>query len=382
MLFPFGSKEVKLNVRIGTTSPIYVPRIEEAPAVNPGDYFWIKVHSAQAAFRGSPFEKAKGLVVTSKINLNHQLLGEEEIYAIQRSREVKKGQAEQLGLSSNLVSLVPATMPRVTVVVEFLLDKENNLAKLGDVINGDGFLTALSLAPGAAAVAKTVGGLAKDMIAAFVPAEEREPILEFAGDFNLGGGASTDALRDGYYAILGTRDDKNPLPGSIAELAITPSALLVAGQEVTQWSYVVLDVTRLPARTREMSAGAPWDAKLATAESTLRDVVDDPFAEPQALKEAWDKCKALLQEARTLLLADANYTTAEANDICRTVYKSCADMVRSGAKAGLEADTQADRRALSIPLDDAELDQQVAAYDAEAQVARHVLREAKMLGEG
>jgi hypothetical protein len=382
MPLPFGQHEAKPNVRIGTTSPIFVPRGPDSLLVNPGDYYWIKVHSAQAAYRGSIFDKPKGMVVTSKVNLNHALLGNEEVYAIQRTREVKKGSAEQLGLSSNLVSLVPATMPRVSVAIEFILDKESNLAKLGDVINGDGFLTVLSLAPGAAAVAKTVGGLAKDIIKTFVPAEERAPILQFAGDFNVGTTDQGDALRDGYYVILGSCDDKNPLPASTATLGLGATALLVDGAEATQWSYVVLDVTRLPARTREMSAGALWDGKLATAESTLREAVEDPFAEPQAIQEAWGKCKALLQEARTLLLADPNYTTAEAEDICRAAYKSCADMVRGGAKAGLEADTEADRAALSIPLDDAVLDKQVAAYDAEAEVAKRVLRENKMLKEG
>ena len=113
----------------GTTSPIFVAGEPESPWVQPGEYFWYP-DSAEAAFRGSIFEKAKQLVITSRVNLHHAALGNEEVYAIQRSRAVKKNQAEQLGLSTNLVSLVPATMSHVSVSIEFLLDKENHLAEL------------------------------------------------------------------------------------------------------------------------------------------------------------------------------------------------------------------------------------------------------------
>jgi hypothetical protein len=373
----FGKQENKVNPRVGTTPPIYVGRSPDAPFVNPGDYYWIKVHCAQAAYRGSIFEKTKGLVVTSKINLNHPLLGNEEVSAIQRSREVKKGTAEQLGLSSNLVSLVPATMPRVSIAIAFILDTENNLAKLGDLINGDSFLTVLSLAPGVAAVAKTISGLAKNIISTFVPAEERQPILQFAGDFNLGAGAG-NALREGYYVILGTCDEMNPLPGSQSNFSVNSTALLVGGQEVTQWSYVVLDVVRLPARTREMSGGAIWDIKLATAESTLRDAIEDPFVEPETIQAAWVKCKTLLQEARTLLLVDPNYTIQEAEDICRAVYKRCADLVRGGPKGVFESDTEADRRLMGI-TEQVNLEGVVAAYATRATAARQVLKDHKML---
>ena len=207
----FGTSD-PVRVKTGTTSPIYIPRTAGPVQVNPGDYFWIKVHSAQAAFRGSFFEQIKQLVVTSKVNLNHPLLGNEDFHAIQRSREVKKNRAEQLGLSSNLVSLVPATMSHVSISIEFIIDKENSLAKMGNLVNDDSFLAAVSLAPGAVAVAKTVGGLAQKIIQTFIPAEQRQPILQFAGDFDVGGTAGASSLQDGYYAILGSRDEENPLP--------------------------------------------------------------------------------------------------------------------------------------------------------------------------
>jgi len=49
------------------------------------------------------------------------------------------------------------------------------------------------------------------VIQTFVPAQDQVPILQFAGDFDLGADTQT-GLRDGYYVILGTRDSRNPIP--------------------------------------------------------------------------------------------------------------------------------------------------------------------------
>jgi len=186
----FGRGNSPANVRTGTTAPMHVPRAGAPQTVKPGEYFIIKVHSAQAAFRGSIFEQVKQLVVTSRVNLHHAVLGNEEVYAIQRARDVHRDRAEQLGLSQNLIWLVPATMPHVSVSIEFILDKENRLAALTSLVNDDSFLRVVSLAPPAAAVAKSVGQLAQKIVQTFIPAEQRQPILQFSGDFNLAPGAT------------------------------------------------------------------------------------------------------------------------------------------------------------------------------------------------
>jgi hypothetical protein len=90
-------------------------------------------------------------------------------------------------------------MPNVTLSIAVLLVKKNRLALLGGLINSDSFFSALSLAPGASAVAKSVAGLADKVLQTFLPAEESKPILEFSGDFNI----ATATLQDCYYAILG-----------------------------------------------------------------------------------------------------------------------------------------------------------------------------------
>ena len=333
----FGKQSDSPTPKVGTTSLIFIPKAGSTGLVKPGEYFWIKIHSSQAAFRGSIFEQVKQLVVTSVVNLNHPLLGNEDIRAIQRTREVKKDAAVQLGLSSNLISLVPATMTHVSVSIDFILDKENNLAKLGALVNDDSFLAAISLAPGVAAVAKTVSGLAQKVIQTFIPAEERKPILQFSGDFNLSADADAKALRDGYYAILGSQDVRNPLPQATTNLVIDNSGLLLDGQPVPHLSYVVLEVGRSPERTRDLSEGAAWDAKLREAESIAQETADDPFADDSEKRDIWKKCVAVLLEARALLLTDPGYSPAEAQAIYKTVYKRCADLISGRGEAGLAA---------------------------------------------
>jgi len=314
---------------------------------------------------------------------------------LQRSRSVNRNRAEQLGLSQNLISLVPATMPHVTVSVDFILDKENSLAKLGSLINDDTFVSVVSLAPGAAAVAKTIGGLAQKVIQTFIPAQERQPILQFVGDFNLGAGASD--LADGYYAILGSRSTDDPIPMDLSRLEVAQDGLLLDGQPIPNLSYVVLDVTRLPVRTREANNGALWDKKLREAESAIQDVVDDPFADDARKREAWSKCGSLLQEARALLMADPNYAEGEAAAIYKTVYKQCADLVRGGPPAmmhrpadiqhatGLESkrfepDTLQARQALGISSDE-DIAAVAGEYAEQSAAVASVLKDAGLLSD-
>lgn len=340
-------------MKTGTTAPIYVPRNNASRPVRPGEYFIVKVLHAQAAFRGSIWQTVRQLLVTSKINLNHPLLGNEEFFGLQRSRQVKREEAVQLGLSSNLISLVPATMDRVSVSFEYVLDIENNLAKLGSLINDDSFLAVVSLAPGATAVAKTISSLAQKVIQSFIPANEQKPILQFAGDFNIS--AEGEDMRDGYYVILGSNDEYNPLPNPIPQLTVTDESLTVDGVPLTQLSYVVLNVLRVPARTRKLGANTAWDLKLREAERIIDESMDDPYADDEEKREVWSKCKLILREADALIMADPNYAPDEARDLVKSVYKQCADKVAGRGEyksvvkgATIQTDTPSDRAQLGL----------------------------------
>jgi hypothetical protein len=363
----------------GTTAPQYVARDANPRTARPGQtYFVVKVHSAQAVFAGSLWERVNRLIVTSQVALNHPSLGADPLRAIQRSREVRKDRAEQLGLSPNLVNLVPATMDRVSVSVEFILDKENRLAALGGLINDDAFLAAVSLAPGVALAARTLGALSQKILQTFLQPQERQPILQFSGDFNI----ATGDLRDGYYVLLGTRDERYPLPRPLPPLKVQDGDLFADGRPVTQWSYVVLDVRCLECRTRDLNDGAPWAAKLRQAEAVAQRLANDPLADAGERQRAQDECRDLLKEAQLLLLADANYLDGEARCIIKAAYAECSQQILgagpqpvSKGLAQAPPGRSADRAWLGIPADE-DLNAVRARYAEQVAAARRVISEA------
>lgn len=359
----------------GTTSPIYLPREGQSQAVEPGaGYFYVKIAGAQAAFTGRFWEQVRQLIVTSQVALNHAQLGPEPFNAIQRYRPVKPRQAEQLGLSPNLISVVPATMSHISLSVGFLLDKRNRLVDLGNLINDDTFIAAVSLAPGAAMVARTIGTLSQKLIQTFLDAEEREPILQFSGDFNLAG----NDLRDGYYVVLGTRDAENPLPSSTPSLTVQDGTLFMDGRVVTQLSYVIFDVRTLPVRTRALNDGAAWAEKLRRAEEVAQRVALDFTADQADRERAWQECKILLKEAQLLLLLDPNYLPGEAQDIVKQVYQKTTQHIfgpegLSPRKGFMPEETAAERAFFDIAPEE-NLETAVASYEEQVAAAQQVLR--------
>ena len=380
----FGKKDPKTYASIGTSPPIFVQRESEPQAVRPGqDDFFVQVHSAQAAFTGSIWERVKRLIVASQVNLNHPPLGSEGLRAIQRSRRVEKDRAEKLGLRPNLIDLVPAVMTHVSVSIEFILDTENRMAALANIINEDSFVAAVSLAPGASTVAKTVSVLAQKIIQAFMPVEERQPILQFSGDFDL----TARGMQEGYYVILGSRDERNPLPSPFPKLEVREGELLADGIPPTQLSYVILNIERTEARTRDLNGGAVWDHKLREAENEAQNISQDPLASADERRQAWDKFRYLIREAQVLLRADPNYLRHEAESIIKATYKTCSDLVsaeslerRFGTSIGdasrlWQPDAGSDRAFLGIATDE-DLDASLDLYARQVRNARRVLRNA------
>ena len=84
-------------------------------------------------------------------------------------------------------------MKHVSVSIEYLVDTKNYLKDIVGLIADKNLLSIVSLAPGTAMVAKTLGQLAEKMISTFVPAQERKPILQFSGDFDLAAGGLKEA---------------------------------------------------------------------------------------------------------------------------------------------------------------------------------------------
>jgi len=365
----------------GTTTPIYIPRSSTSKIIRPGEsYFRVKIYGAQAAFRGSLWERVQQLIIISQVGLNHPQLGTEPMCTLQRSRKVERERAEQLGLSPNLINLVPATMTHISISIEFVLDKQNRLSTLSGLINEDAFVAAISLAPGMATVARVISGLSQKILNTFLDPEERQAVLQFTGDFDL----ATGGFQEGYYVILGTRNEHNPLPDPKTKLAIRNGGLLADGKPVTQLSYIIMEVQYLEARTRSLSDGALWDTKLRQAETAAQRIASDPFTDTAMREQSWKECVNLIKEAQLLLIADPNYLHREAMDIIKSTFTHCykqifTDLAERLPTKGREAFSivkpavQADLSFLDISPDE-DLEATLDRYAEQVAEARRLIR--------
>lgn len=368
----------KVQISIGTSAPIFISSAHSPEPIRVGsEYFTIRMHGAQVAFVGSIWSKVRSVLISTQVNLHHPVFGERGLRSLQQVRAVRPNVDEQLGLGVNLVDLTPAVMPQVTLTIDFFLDKENRITQLGSLINKESFAAALSLAPGGVAIAKTVSALAGDIIQTFIPAQEQEPVLQFTGDFNL----ATGGLVQGFYAILGSRDIDHPIPSPLPAFTVTDHRLLADGRVLSGLSYVILEVRKTSARSRDLGVGTDWDDKLREAEDIAQSLMDDPYAETGERQETWAKCRALIKEAQTLLRVELNYLREESEKIVKTTYLRCRELVTEpvlernqianpeGDKPIWLPDDRADRQFLEIDADEG-LEREALAYADDVAKAR------------
>jgi hypothetical protein len=149
--------------------------------------------------------------------------------------------------------------------------------------------------------------------------------LEFSGDFNIAveGDVGENYLRDGYYVIFGSRDEKNPLPSVKPNLEVENGQVYINKSPATHLSYVILDVYRTSARLRARSNGAPWDERLREAEDEASRIGSDPSLTDKERKAAWEKCRGMLRDGQVLLRSDPNYHRSEAEAIFLESFNKC-----------------------------------------------------------
>lgn len=361
----------------GTTSLVEVEKLA-GPVIKPGEgYFTVKVFTAQVAFQGSIWQSTRRVIVASKAVANHPLLDREPYVALQASREVQKGASVKLGLSPVLISLTPATMDRVSLSLEFILDSENRLSQLTKLIDDEKFTSALSLAPGALAAAKTVSTLAKGVLDAFLPGDGKTPILQFSKDFVV-----TEGIAPGRYAILGSENKSNPLPKE-PKLSLNGIELQHNGSPVTNLSYVVLEIRTSPARTAELAKDATWYKKLQAAKRVASDFSQDPFLDENKKKAAWTECSQLIREAHALIHDDPLYIEAEATKIINEAWDTVKSFIFPARTATLGAPPVLDSetRRLLAATSLGEISKRAESYRAEAEESRSLLTAAGVLRE-
>jgi hypothetical protein len=374
---------------IGTNpTPYYIPAKEKIEVVQTNSgYFYIQVYGAQAAFTGQWWTGAQNLAITSQVNLNlgdEHDLGNQDLRSILQYREIDRNNAVQLGFSPMLVDFVPAKMKKVAISIEYLVNTKNYLKDVVGLITDKDLLSTISLAPGAAMVAKTLSGLAEKIVTSFIPAEERKPILQFSGEFDL----AIEGLKEGYYVILGSHTSKNPLPIGDLNLEIADGGRLKSnGKFITQLSYVILKVGCIKAIRDRFTGKSPWADKLREVKRLAQDYADDPFAEPDAnkKKEFWEKqCLILLREAQALIKADPNFLDDEVEMIYRAAYRDCLDLIaaKSVTRAAATSESfpiwqpnlQADRQFLGIPENE-NIEARLSEYAEKLFEAREVFDE-------
>lgn len=358
----------------GTTVPIWVPNPDQAERVVPGEnYFQIGIRQASAAFFGPFWKKATQLVVTSEVELNHPPFADGRLTSLNRIREIKRNASTYLGLSKNLLDLTPAVMDRATVAVSFLLDTKNGLRTFAQLANDDDLLSVVSLAPGAAAVAKTVSSLATKVIDRFMAPGDKVPVLQFVGDFSIVGGR----VNEGYYVILGSGQGGKSLPSPLpqqADLSFEGAELLWHDNPVTDWSYLVLEVDVVPTRGRALAGGEAWAKKLDEADALSRKIENDPFASTDRRRDVSTRCRELVFNADTLFGASPLFLPSERTAIIRRAYTDVrARVFPEGLAADLGAPggpfPQDDLARLGV-VSQAELAEEASKYaviDAESQ---------------
>src|SRR5262245_29549865 len=109
---------------VGTRTPIYVPPVPH-PAVasvqKDNVHFLIRIHAAQASYKGDVWTNlrnaVKQVIVTSQVQIQPRT--DEPVRHIQVSRRIRPGQAVELGLRSNFTDWIPAVVDKVSVDLAF-----------------------------------------------------------------------------------------------------------------------------------------------------------------------------------------------------------------------------------------------------------------------
>jgi hypothetical protein len=305
--------------KIGTTSPIYIPREDSSGPIVPGTcYLFVKIVAAQAVFPANLLDTAADLIITSQVSIDHREFKSPPIFNIQKKRQLKKNAIQQLGLSSNLIDVIPATMAQLAISIDFVLDKGNVLSPFKSLIDENLFTKAASFLPGPALVATTVSEFSKKIFSTFLDKDKRETILQLDADINIGSGT----VLDGYYAVVSSHNKNIPLPEHNDNFDFKDGQLVIKNQPVTDLNYIVLDIHRVTSRSRSHD-GSPWEQKLLEAENLSLITGLNPLASTADKKAAWERCMDFLREAQLLLSYDLAYIAPEAASIIKLAFETC-----------------------------------------------------------
>jgi hypothetical protein len=154
------------------------------------------------------------------------------------------------------------------------------------------------------------------------------------------------------------------------------SDLLLNGKSITDLSYIVLDVTTIPARTKDLGRGESWYKKLIEAEqASLKIKLFDGEDKRRAI---YDQCFDFINEASILLLNDPLYHPNEARAIIQSAYDEISNKIfPKGATKGLGAPQRINSKVKSLlgVENESELTNAVSTYSNISTQAKQALTE-------
>lgn len=321
----------QMNERGGTTRLFYIEsnnQRQTSAIIKDQCYLLFRLHDVYVSTDNSFFKHIDTILLRSKLDIKSPERINYEFTGLQTIREKQSG--GNLGLSKNLSQLLPAVMDVVTISVDLITNKKNYLAMLNNLVNDQALLSTIaSFMPGAGIVAQAIGEISEKLINAFVPAEEREPVLQFNGDFNI----ATNDLKSGFYAVLsGARGTQLPLAAS--ELTYKDGCLLFQDKLITDLSYIIFEIVAVTRRGSKPSTD--WYKNLVDAERIAKDL-SLSIKDPKRRLSQWSRrALPLLQEARMLIMRDPEYITSDANAIIDASLKTCMDSVKPAKRTRTE----------------------------------------------
>ncbi|MEM1324162.1 MAG: hypothetical protein AAGG75_28140 [Bacteroidota bacterium] len=305
---------------VGVLPPIYIPGEEGDSTVQLGeDYFFMKVVDMQLAYHGRFGEQAKQILLVSNVAFDHPKIGQESVSSLRKIQKLKRNTSLKVGFSQNLTNLLPCVIPSIKLGFELIVDNSDKFEDLQKIVNNDYFTTAIGFATGEMEVAKTLSKLSQGIIGYFLDSDKQKTLLHFNGEFNFFNGS----IKEGYYLIIGSQNKKYPLPPPTLAWTIHNGQVQAEGFDLKDYSYFVIKLGKVKARTRYLSLETDWNKKLNQAEDLLKNLDRFSIEKDSYLKDRWDQCLSLLKEAQVLIRNDVNFLPREADQIINASFHFC-----------------------------------------------------------
>jgi len=306
---------------LGTTSAIFVPTTDKTTAEQKGSgyYFRVRIKGMRAAYFGGFWQKVKDLVVTSQVSI-----GGNPVTTIQHVRAIKKNNPDVMNANIDLIELTPASMVNAHIKVSFIAETSNKFQTLLQMLGGgtdtSTVASPLSLDPATAAVAAKVSTIASTLLSTLSDSSDSSTtdLLDMEEDLS----PAVGDVRDGYYVMFASEDPKYPLPASLSANAIhvgDDGSIQVDNTDVSNLSYLVLEVDTLPVKTEQYGTGA-WKSQLDTIDNDILGLANKQGESQQDYTTDYEKIEQAISNVGPLLNADPTYTKDDKTGILALRY--------------------------------------------------------------